>query len=39
MVGQAVDQVMRQQATAQEALDEVVEALQPELDKAVEDGF
>jgi ABC-type glycerol-3-phosphate transport system substrate-binding protein len=39
MMGQAIDQVLRRQLTAQEALDEVVEALQPELDKAVEDGF
>ena len=39
MMGQAVDQVMRRQKSAQEALDEVVDTMQLELDKAVEEGF
>ncbi|MDI7275974.1 MAG: hypothetical protein QME94_08335, partial [Anaerolineae bacterium] len=37
-LGQAVDVVMRKQKTAQEALDEVVATLQPELDKVLAEG-
>jgi multiple sugar transport system substrate-binding protein len=38
-MGQAIDQVMRDLKTAQEALDEVVATMQPELDAAVAEGF